>query len=232
MKRDMLASACAAMVAFATTAGVTASSEKPEAVPATISIPVYFFDATGKLLPPKAMPGNVTIDLGAILGGLGGHVGAPLQTVHVSHDQTIQLDLAGLSARLTARASQFEETDANPLELTPQETRIARVSTVLSLSSEGSPGVAVGFWDLRANGSLTLLYCDRPCRLRSSSAVKSTDDFEFDALSAGLSWMLSKKDRDSHFVHVRAVNPQLAVVICPPGAFDKVSETLNRRRPR
>jgi len=170
MKRDVLAAIWAAMVAFVATSCVSASSEKPEAaLPAAISIPVYFLDADGKPLPPKAISGDMTLALGAILGHTGGYVGKPIQTFQVGHDKKIQLDLAGLSARLNLWASQFEESDAIAIE--PQETRFARVS------------------------------------------------------------LLSKKGRDSHFVHVRADNPQVAVVICPEEALDKVAKTLSRQRP-
>lgn len=228
MKRDVLATICAAMVAFLNTASLSASSEKPGAIPGAITVAVYFLDSAGKPLPPEAIPGDLTLQLGAIPGSLGGGgPWVPLQAVHIGHKKMIQLDLADLSAKLATRAAQFQESDETPLELTPQGTKFARVSTEVSFKSHAA-APAVTFWDQGAKGSLALLYCDRPCRLRASSASKLADDFDFDAPSAGLVWMLNKHDRHSRFTHVRAVNPHLVVIICPPEALDKVADTLPR----
>ena len=152
----------------------------------------------------------------------------PIQTVHIGRDKKIQLDLVDLAAKLVTRATEFREADATRLELTPEATRFARVSTTVSLNSDAPAELAVLCWDLPANGSLSLLFCDRPCRLRASSAWKSADDFEFDALSAGLVWMLTKRNQHLHFMHTRAVNARPALVICPPEAIDKIADTLVR----
>lgn len=226
MKHDVLATICATMVAFLNTASLPASLEKPGAIPGATAVAVYFLDPAGKPLPPEAIPGDLTLQLGAIPGSLGGSPWVPLQTIHIGHKKMIQLDLADLSAKLATRAAQFRESDETPLELTPQGTKFARVSTEVSFKSHAATALAVTFWDQGAKGSLALLYCDRPCRLRVPAASKLADDFDFDAPSAGLVWMLNKHDRHSRFTHVRAVNPHLVVIICPPEALDKVADNF------
>lgn len=226
--KAVVAMICAATVAFVTTVG-SAYAEKPRAVGGTVTIPVYLLDAGGKPLPTEAIPTDLVLQLGTIGGSLGGLASTPFQTVHIGHDKKFQLDLAYLSARLGNRATQFRETDAAPLELTPEETKFARVSVGVSSDAPEAPNkLAVTFWDMRPNGSLTLLYCDLPCRLRALSTLKSTDDFDFDALSAGLVWMLTKKDRHLHFAHTRAVKARPAIVICPVEAIDKIADNLAR----
>ena len=142
--------------------------------------------------------------------------------IRVGPKNEIRLDLADISARLAKYAARFSERGGVPLELTPNEVKFARLSTFASAGSVGLPGLAVMFWDPEANGSLVPLYCDRPCSLR---AAKSGEKWEFDVPLTGFAWMLTTRDEDSRFVHVRATNPRPVIVIAPPGALEWISSS-------
>jgi hypothetical protein len=230
MKRVVLAAVCGAIatLVLGTTASLSASPKQAGATSGKITVAVYFLDAAGKQLPTEAIPEDLTLQLGAVPGSLGGSARASLQTLRIGRDKAVQLDLADLSEKLATQAAQFGESDDTRLDLTPRDTHFARVSTDVSFSSGPPTALATLFWDVRANGGLALMYCDRPCRLRAYSPLNSADDFHFEAPSAGLVWMLSKKDRHAHFMHTRAANPHPVLVICPPEALDKIAGALAR----
>jgi len=229
MRREVLSTVFVSLVTFVvgTTLSLSVSATEQVSVLRAISVPVYFLSATGELLPTATIPRDLTLQLSAITGSFGGSPDLPLQTNRVGSKNEIRLDLADLSAKLSVHAARFSERDDTPLELTPSEVRFARVSTGALSGLDVLTGLAVSFWDLEAKGSLVLIYCDRPCRLR---APKLADDFKFEVPSPGLVWMLNTKDENARFVHTRAINPHPVIVIAPPEALDRISPSLERSR--
>jgi hypothetical protein len=227
MKRATVSSVVTtiATITLATTQSLQASSTISASEPQCISVPVYFVSATGEQLPTASFPSDLVIELGVISGSVGG-VDAPLETYRIRTGNDFLLDLSALTAKVSQHAARFREAGGAPLELTPAETRFARVSTGASTGAGPLAGLAVVFWDVRANGSLVPLYCDRPCSLR---APKSDEQFDFDAPVPGLGWMLTKV-RTPGFVHVGVSNPRPVIVIAPPEAFEKITPSTFKKR--
>jgi hypothetical protein len=217
-----------AAICMATWQGFPAYAAEPAPMPRTITIPVYFLSAAGEPATPAAIPEDLTIELGAIAGSLGGNPDARVQTIRVGRKSQFQLNLAELSVKLGAHAARFSERGGVPIQLKPTDARFARGSSLVSTGAGPLAGLAVVFWDPQANGSLVPLYCDRPCGLRAPELA--TDTFEFDSQVPGLVWMLTTRGHNSRFVHARALDPRPVLVIAPPEALQKITPSTFRKR--
>ena len=117
MRRDALAVLSAMILALAGISGSedahAESYSKP--LPQSAVVSVYFLDARGKSSPPKSIPPELTIELGAMPGKFGGVASVPLQEIRVGPKMSFQLDLAGLTAKLAATAARSNEGDAAAL---------------------------------------------------------------------------------------------------------------------
>jgi hypothetical protein len=215
-----------AAIGVATLHGFSASAAEPGSAPRTMTIPVYFLSASGESTPTAAIPKDLTIELGAIAGSLGGNPDAQLQTIRVGTKNQFQLDLAELSAKLETHAARFSERGGALVQLTPSDARFARVSSFASTGAGPLAGLAVAFWDPQTNGSLVPLYCDRPCSFR---AAESTETFEFASPAPGLVWMLTIRDQNSNFTHARALNPRPVLIIAPPEALERILPSIFKR---
>lgn len=226
MRRDALAIVLMAIVTLAVTSAseFVLADSRSESQPRTSVVSVYFLDATGKPSPPKTIPRELMIQLGAMSGKFGGVGDVTVQTIRVGREMLFQLDLPGLTAKLGAAAARSKEGDSAPLGLSPDSVKFSRTSTSALSGTDPLSGLAAVFWDLEANGSLVPVFFDRPCQVHPRLMANRAP---IDIPSAGLAWMMSKKDENERFVLTLAINPRPAIIIAPPEAFDRISkETL------
>jgi len=198
----------------------------------TVTVPVYFLDESGKLVPSEKRPKDLVLQLGVIPGSVWGQSKAMLQTVHIGHDSVVQLDLAGLSAKAGRQVAQLRQREGESLQVSPPDTQFARVATGVWFSNR-TVEFAIGFYDSETTDSLTLLYFDRPCRLSGSAVyAKSASRFDYDVEteSSGLVWMLSKHDGPSHVSESRALMPHPTVIVGPPEALKKMISELRAQK--
>jgi hypothetical protein len=169
------------------------------------------------------MPRELKIQLGAMPGKFGGVGDVPLQTIRVGPEMSFQLDLRSLTAKLSATAAPSDEGDAAPLGLTPNDVKFSRTSTAALSGTDPLLGLAVVFWDLEANGSLVPVFFDRPCQVHPRLMANTAPIV---IPSAGLAWMMSKKDENERFILTLAINPRPAIIIAPPETFERISKEI------
>jgi hypothetical protein len=183
-------------LAVAATTNGCATSNRPAAQSYTISIPVKAADVTGLILPiTDQIATNQSLDLGAIAGATAGLPNGTLQTARISPQSTIQIDLRALEAAVEHQATTMTNAAAAYLEVTPADTKFARVSTMPVWDRGADYGGAAGFLDsddLKAR--IGLMFVDRPCRIIGTVPSKSgMKRVIFDATftQKGLHWIVN-----------------------------------------
>lgn len=186
-----------------------------------VILPVYFLSGDGAVVPTKAMPQDLKLEIGVIAGGTVGEVDKILKTATVNFRRETLLNLSELSSGLERNATVFRKRQYPDVALLPASVRFARLSTIPTSGHKGIPNVATVLWDLKTNGSLMAIYCDRPCRMPEQELPIES---RFESPTRGLAWMLYKKVGEKVVVTI-TTNPRLAIVIAPPHALDKIFES-------
>jgi hypothetical protein len=209
--------------------GCTTSTPRSRHASEPTEIPIEFRNTSGSEVPIDARPGDLALLLGSIPGSILGRSTDSLQVVNIGRQQSVQVDLDDLAAKLSNQATKLGRPAATTLQITPRDARFARVATGV-IATKGAYTGLVGFKDLQTREALTLLYFDRPCRLTGTSVSQSrpgreavTTEYNIDVESPGLVWMVTKHDRASHTMNVRAEMPRPVIVASPlkaPGSSE------------
>ena len=165
----------------------------------SISVAVRFVNAVGDPILADDRPAEVSLLLGAIKGEIAGSQNRTLQTVRIAKLPAIEINFKSLSSAIGQQASTLTSSgSAAGLQVTPADTKFARVSTFLKWREwSGRPSLNIGFADPDDDSStLTLVYFDRPCRLtgtvnRLNFGEKTKFSYDVTIEKAGLSWLIT-----------------------------------------
>ena len=206
---------CSCWIAGCATAPPSASRTSDN-----LSAAVMFLDADGSVVPIDGRPSEARLTLGVIAGGIGGSPQKTIQAFSISNAQYISLDIRDISITLGSAASTMTQAEARSgFQVTPAETRLARVSTQTSAKTKGA--LIAGFRDLTTNHGLYLVYFDRPCRLLKEAQERpgrfdGSFSFDVDATESGLQWLEAVPTGVGHFVVRRPSRQPVPVVVTAP----------------
>jgi hypothetical protein len=145
----------------------------------------------------------------------------------------IELDLAGARDETDALAKTFEAQDDSTLQVTPKETRFARIDTVATDGGGAQKLGLSGFLDPITKDYLVLAYFDRPATLRGRLKHRGANfHHAVDIPVQGFHWLRFRRTAAKRFV-VTATPPsevKFCLLLFPQGKPSNLKEaTLDSR---
>ena len=184
-----------------------------------INLPVKFLGFDGKELLPSMRPNHLSLDLYSIPGKLRGDTHQQFESVYLGGQTSIALKLDRVAEKIAPQIAPRDETAWPELEVTPTETRFARVVPGIWFRTTKNIQMKVMFYDADTKDVLTLVYFDRPCHVRGTD--RSPTPKEIDVEAAGWTWIETKSTGPSTFVDVRAASPRPVLLIAPIAGYQK-----------
>ena len=190
-----------------------------------INLPVKFLGFDGKELLPSMRPNHLSLDLYSIPGKFSGDTHQQLESVYLGGQTSIVLKLDRLAGKIGPQIAPVDPTAWPELEISPAETRFDRIVPGIWFRTTKNIQMKVMFYDADTKDVLTLVYFDRPCRVRGTD--RSPTPKEIDVEAAGWTWVETKSTGPSTFVDVRAASPHPVLLIAPIAGYQKYLDGLN-----
>jgi len=215
--------------------GCATSPGRRQPVGESIQVPVTFWDSAQKPVPLDERPQDLSLQLAAIPGAVAGTPGPTLYNVPIGRLPSIRLDLAFLAANVRQHVSQLSaHVPAQvtlQLQILPEETQFARVSTLVWFTASSTVTESIGFVEAGGTDALILTYFDRPCRLTGTILVRNgsrglvgqdksdrgllTIEYDVKIDSPGFAWLVSREDGPSHAMVFRSPAPHPVLAVRP-----------------
>ena len=174
---------------------------------------------------PSMRPAHLSLGLAIAPGGFyGTHSLSYFDTPYIGGQTSIPLNLGRMTQRFEREATPELEAGMPGVEVTPKETRLARLMAGLWFRTDIHVKLKEGFYDANSRNTLLLMYFDRPCHLSGTDNGKdgklpipgdTPPKVDIDVDVPGWTWIEIKKMSDSTYTEVRAIAPQPVLLITP-----------------
>ncbi len=137
----------------------------------------------------------------------------------IGYDTSIPLDLGHLTKKFAPEAMPTTETAAPGFEVTPKETRLARLLPGLEFTSKKAMQLTEGFYDADTRNTLFLVYFDRPCHVtgtdRQNTSLESPPQLDIQVEAPGWVWVETRKTGPTTYVENSVPAPHPILLITP-----------------